>query len=158
MGNIVYAPDHPLAASSGQIYKQRYDLYERIGPGKHPCHWCGRLLEWRTGEDARKAGAITVARLDPARGSEPSNLVPSCLSCNQRQSHPDAITDEEPYVYDVSGKRRRAEERACEWCGETFLLPKTLGKPGRGRFCSRSCRMKAWHAAQGHQVSPPTRR
>lgn len=42
-------PGHPLAGSRGLVLKYRMIVYDAIGPGPHPCRWCGRLLEWRYG-------------------------------------------------------------------------------------------------------------
>lgn len=39
--------DHPLVTNDrGQITEHRVVLYDAIGPGPHPCHWCGKLLDW----------------------------------------------------------------------------------------------------------------
>ena len=69
-------PDaHPLADSSGYVFEHRAVLYDKIGPGVHPCHWCGRELIWREG--------LEVDHIDFDRANNaPANLVPSCHRCN----------------------------------------------------------------------------
>src|SRR5689334_2898842 len=36
----VYRKDHPLADGQGRVSLYRCVLYDKIGPGTHPCHWC----------------------------------------------------------------------------------------------------------------------
>ena len=42
----IKAVGHPLAQADGQAYTHRIVLFEKIGPGVHACHWCGREVEW----------------------------------------------------------------------------------------------------------------
>jgi hypothetical protein len=73
-------PDHPLAfPSSGKVLRHRAVLYESIGPGSHPCHWCKRMVAW---EDAPPNGLV-ADHVDGDRfNNDPANLVPSCQTCN----------------------------------------------------------------------------
>lgn len=77
---------HPLSrVRTGVVMEHRFVLYEAIGPGTHPCNWCAKPVTW----DVRKPGHpdfLTVDHLnwDPA-DNRLENLVPSCLSCNQRR-------------------------------------------------------------------------
>lgn len=72
---------HPLATPSG-VYEHRVVLYDIIGPGYHPCHWCGSQVTWDI-RDTGAAGALTVDHLDWDRANnDPSNLVASCWPCN----------------------------------------------------------------------------
>lgn len=76
----IYVPGHPIADKGGKTYEHRFVLYEKIGAGPHPCHWCSVPLEWvAKGEP----NCLTVDHLDN-RGdnNDPSNLVPSCQPCN----------------------------------------------------------------------------
>lgn len=79
---------HPLARS-GEVLEHRKVLYDKIGPGPHPCHWikvsgCGNTaLEW---------GGLRGVIADHLDGdivnNHPDNLVPSCCGCNShRGSH-----------------------------------------------------------------------
>jgi hypothetical protein len=67
---------HPVAARNGDVLEHRYVLYEKIGPGRHPCHWgCGRIVEW--GVD------LHVDHVDADKlNNAPENVVPSCNPCN----------------------------------------------------------------------------
>ena len=61
-------------------------LWEKIGPGSHPCHWCGHLLVWMHGLSAE---SLQVDHLDEDRANnDPTNLVPSCHTCNKLRSRP----------------------------------------------------------------------
>ena len=74
--------DHPLATrGSGQITEHRVVLYDAIGPGPHPCHWCDRPLNWggRTGLQADHLDGVKT-------NNDITNLVPSCISCNRRRA------------------------------------------------------------------------
>src|SRR6266498_2775450 len=76
-------PDHPLA-TRGIVPEHRAVLYAAIGPGDHPCHWCGRLVKW--GMPGQKQGdtlKLVVDHLDDnGVNNDRSNLVPSCYACN----------------------------------------------------------------------------
>jgi hypothetical protein len=70
---------HPLARSNGHLPVHRLVLFDAIGPGVHPCHWCGVDTSWESGE-------LTADHLDWDKlNNDPSNLVPSCLACNARR-------------------------------------------------------------------------
>lgn len=79
--NLTTQYGHPLANSSGVVSEHRRALYDKIGPGLHPCHWgCGKVLEW--------GGilGICVDHLDDDKvNNDPDNLVPSCLVCNMQR-------------------------------------------------------------------------
>lgn len=76
---LVQAPGHPLAMANGQAYAHRIALYARLGPGAHPCHWCGATLTWRArGRRALTADHVNHNTLD----NTPGNLVAACRSCN----------------------------------------------------------------------------
>lgn len=83
-GYLQTSIDHPIA-NHGQVLVHRAILYDEIGPGVHPCHWCGELVEWRV---AGQDHAPTYPRLivdhvdnDPLN-NVPDNLVPACDPCN----------------------------------------------------------------------------
>jgi hypothetical protein len=80
-----YRPGHPLANSDGRILAYRLTLYERIGPGPHPCHWCGDELQWiaRVGRESSGKADLLADHLDgDPTNSASDNLVPSCHACN----------------------------------------------------------------------------
>ena len=78
---IVTVPGHPLANARG-VFEHRVVLFDAIGPGEHPCHWCGTLVSWdiTTPADPRSllADHVDFDRLNNDR----ANLVPACWSCN----------------------------------------------------------------------------
>jgi hypothetical protein len=67
------AHGHPLRRQN-RVAVGRLVLYEKIGPGTHPCTWCDRPLEW--GANLR-AARVNGDRAD----SSPENLVAACASC-----------------------------------------------------------------------------
>lgn len=73
--------DHPLASKNGDVGEHRMVLYDKIGPGPHPCYWgCGKLLEWGGLE------GIIADHVDHDKSNnDPANLVPSCNPCNWRR-------------------------------------------------------------------------
>lgn len=130
----VVARDHPLADSHGRVALSRLRLYDKVGPGVHPCNWCGRRVIWTVGVTP---DALITDHLDwDNTNDDPANLVVSCHNCNARRAAPGkqgAIQPDEPVKILSTGHRTRAVEKECGWCGETFL---TL--PSRPRkFCSK---------------------
>ena len=78
-------PGHPLLAfGQHRIFEHRAVLWEKYGPGSHPCHYCGQSLDWLPGQMTRD-GKITTEHLDGDRGNnDPTNLVVACHGCNVR--------------------------------------------------------------------------
>lgn len=89
---VLNRPDHPLAGAQGKVYEHRFVLFDAIGAGEHPCHWCGVTLRWDHGWPEH-ADALTVDHLDEdTLNNEPENLVPSCNECNtQRKRRAEAV-------------------------------------------------------------------
>jgi hypothetical protein len=139
---MVYAPGHPLAPRSPYVPEHRLLMWNQLGPGSHPCHYCGRSLAWRPGEGVG-GDALVIDHLDrDPSNNKLGNLVASCTSCNLRNAARTVDLDE-PYIERSDGSRTRAVGRICEECGETFLIPASaLKRPNRGRFCSPSCARK----------------
>jgi hypothetical protein len=79
---MIAVKGHPLATrDDNRIFLYRYNLYEALGPGPHPCNWCGDTVEWIRG--STRIGALVVDHLDgDHKNNEVSNLVPSCQPCN----------------------------------------------------------------------------
>lgn len=79
------AAGHPLAMGDGHVYEHRAVLYEKVGPGAHPCHWCGAVVTW--GVD------LETDHLDGDKtNNDPANLMPACQACNSwRARHPDTF-------------------------------------------------------------------
>lgn len=101
---------HPLSGDNGVVQEHRKVLYDKIGPGFHPCHWCGKQISWGG------SGGINVDHLNGVKDDNRSeNLVVSCCLCNR--------------IGMRLGKARRGL-RSCERCG---------GETSNARFCSRKC-------------------
>lgn len=78
-------PTHPLAFANGDVLVHRAVLYADVGPGKHPCHWCGSTVDWGIAFPAE--GALVVDHLDADRlNNALPNLVPACQPCNARRA------------------------------------------------------------------------
>ena len=69
--------EHPLASEGGGLAEHRKVLYDKIGPGTHPCHWCDVELEWG-GHEGINTDHVNWDKQD----NRPENLVPSCRVCN----------------------------------------------------------------------------
>lgn len=81
----VYAPNHPLTVGKTHLMvaEHRVVLYDTIGVGPHPCHWCGKPgLRWDDGTLC--ADHVNHIRWDNIW----HNLVPSCRGCNVRRHKP----------------------------------------------------------------------
>lgn len=136
---MVNAKGHPIAPPSGTVAVARLALYDKIGPGEHPCNWCGGLVSWKLG---LVPGALIADHLNFDRNDDsPGNLVASCNSCNAhrtRQGDRNLIREGELTML-WGGRTTRAVERFCNTCGTAFLtIPAEVDK-GRGRYCSRAC-------------------
>lgn len=71
---------HPLASRNGGLHEHRAVLYDKIGPGQHTCYHCGKVVTWQTDNAAER---LHVDHLDDDKlNNDPSNLEPSCFSCN----------------------------------------------------------------------------
>lgn len=140
---LMRAKGHPIAPPSGVTLISRVVLYDKIGPGPHPCHWCGTLVEWMPGVGVRDPKALLVDHVDlDATNDAPGNLEPSCNPCNSHRrlsGNSQLIRDDELVVVKADGRRVRGVQRECEFCGTAFVAAETQVKIGRGRFCSRSC-------------------
>jgi hypothetical protein len=75
---------HPLADRWGHVLEHRAVLYDAIGPGEHPCHWCGKPVSWLA---PQRVNGLDVDHVDfDPLNNDPGNLVPSCNSCNVRRA------------------------------------------------------------------------
>jgi hypothetical protein len=146
----------PTTANRVRVYAHRLILWQTLGPGQHPCHWCGRPLDWEPG-----FGGITTDHLnDDPRDNRPENLVVSCHGCNsgrsihQRAFRP-AIGQGEDWL-PTHGRRGPGRVRAtrlnCQECGAEFLAENARVKRGTVRFCSRHCAGVASAAKRWHPV------
>jgi hypothetical protein len=147
-------PDHPLADRQGCVQEHQLVLWNKVGPGDQPCHWCGKILHWGKGRPSGSNCLIIPDHLDGTRlNNVPENLVPSCFKCNIDRGRTDRVGDDELFIT-AGNARHRAEERECSWCKKKFLIKITQlkSRPGiDGKFCSNSCCMSDTLARQhGH--------
>lgn len=75
-----YRPHHPLASKRGIVYEHRMVLYDAIGEGPHPCHYCGIELNWVARGEPGELQPDHVNNMGDDNRIE--NLVPCCRSCN----------------------------------------------------------------------------
>lgn len=132
--------DHPIATRSGKIPMHRKVLWEKIGPGPHPCHWCGKPVDWMPGEHTREGALQTDHKDNDGQNNDPANLVPSCHTCNVERGR-DARFEDAPFII-TNGIRESATEMVCQApsCGQPFLIAtKHLKNPKKGKYCSREC-------------------
>lgn len=82
-GYVVLATDdHPLSVN-GRLMEHRKVLYDVIGNGPHPCHWCANPVNWARGANMK---ALVPDHLDANKSNNNiSNLVASCAMCNSRR-------------------------------------------------------------------------
>ena len=112
----VRAPGHPVTQGDGGAYEHRVVLYDAIGPGEHPCRWCGTPVTWGV---ELQADHVDGNRANNIR----ENLVQSCPGCNtrrntrwaKRQTHcrraNHKLTPENTYIVPTTGARQ------CRTCG-----------------------------------------
>ena len=130
---------HPLLPNgSHSVPEHRLLLWDLIGPGAHPCHYCGVKVEWRP--NSRTAtGSLTVDHQDRnPLNNAPENLVPSCQSCNSK-NQAKAVLDNENYRLNSLGNRIRGERRNCGYCDKAFVVWVSKNRPRGGIYCSRKC-------------------
>jgi hypothetical protein len=142
--HYVTAKGHPLADKQGHLPAHRLLLYEAIGPGTHPCHWCNSPVTWMNGPYTKK-GCLVVDHIDnDGRNNTLSNLVASCQGCNTKRHKANLVSDQETFMLRKSiPGRHRAVQRSCELCGSSLLVSSSETRSSRGRFCSMSCARRA---------------
>lgn len=64
---------HPMAVR-GKIYVHRRVFYDNNGPGPYRCHWCSKWVKWKKLKVDHRDGVV--------KNNDPSNLLPSCHTCN----------------------------------------------------------------------------
>ena len=98
--------DHPLADKRGEVLEHRAVLYEKLGPGDHPCFWCGKVLGWGGVQ------GICCDHLDEDKlNNSPGNLEPSCLRCNGWRNKPPKVRDPK-YVPGTAEVRAYSAEKS----------------------------------------------
>lgn len=86
-----WLPDHPLAGRSGRVRRHRAVLFDAIGPGAHPCHWCSRSVDWSI--PWTEVEGLVVDHLDgDTQNNDRANLVASCNPCNAGRTATGGLT------------------------------------------------------------------
>lgn len=133
----VRSAGHPLADARGKIKTHRLVLFEKIGPGEHPCHWCGEIVSWTKEGPVR--GALIVDHINnDGFDNSPENLVPSCSGCNTRRTRGGKLGKEDSVIID-SGRPRRAVESKCLRCERSYLARISTRGILFTKACSREC-------------------
>ena len=157
----IKAAGHPLAwggSAQDWLLEHRQVLYEAIGPGEHPCHWCGARIEWDgSGKRELLADHVNGVRAD----NRPENLVPACRRCNSTRRPPrvcqllgcgaslDGMRWGARYCCPSHGAMGRRGESlkqpgTCAGCGAPLLS-------ARRKWCGETCRRNAWEAARARK-------
>jgi hypothetical protein len=132
MTRYLWRPKHPLAPPGGTLPRGRVVLYEKLGPGAHPCTFCGKVLSW-VGKPL-----LNVCHLDLDKDNDaPGNLAAACRSCSVRHGH-DEKFGSASYV-EKGSHRILTARRTCESCKREFDARLANVNNGKGRFCSRGC-------------------
>lgn len=128
--SLRYDPQHPLAGKKGYVAVHRAVLYEKIGPGTHNCHVCGKPISWSLNpKDVMMGSSLTADHLNFDRtDNRPENLGAACGVCNIHRRT-------------AANLRRTAAWKyiPCEYCGEDFKSPITLAGKTTRKFCCMSC-------------------
>lgn len=132
--NTLLPEGHPLTAGKGRMVSvHKLVLWNKIGPGEHPCHYCSTPVSW----DAPRYSPerLETEHLDRDRfNNEPENLVPCCHRCNM-QNRSMNVTDDEPWRRHAGGWRIRGNPAVCRYCGKDYVAR----RDHQGLFCSRGC-------------------
>lgn len=152
----VRQPDHPLADRRGTLTEHRKVLYDAIGGGPHPCHWCGLALSWRSHNQHKpKPDDLIVDHLNGDKlDNSRENLVPSCQACNVAKGfNPQRVGDAEVYK-NHGGARLRGIQKVCPVCSAPFVTspiydnnccsPTCAGLARRKTVCPRG-HQKVWN-------------
>src|SRR5687767_8774755 len=114
-------PTHSLAGKTGRVSEARARLFDKIGWGPHPCHWCSKPINWLIGVRGNHANAIIADHVDGnALNDDIENLVPSCGTCNHKRVR--KVQDHEQFITLPSGRRVRAISKVCVGCQSSYLV------------------------------------
>jgi hypothetical protein len=108
-----YSTGHPTADADGKVCVHRAILFDSIGGGAHPCHWCDRPVTWFTRSWATElvADHLNGNRLD----NRATNLVPACNRCNTQRSRSSVPTCRKGHPF-PSEPQTRNGVRVCPTC------------------------------------------
>ena len=76
-----------ISIKGREVMRHRLILYQRIGPGEHPCFHCGKSVTWDDSHTTKPDTALLASHLDrDKKNNRPGNIVPSCNDCNSSRS------------------------------------------------------------------------
>jgi hypothetical protein len=129
------------------IAVHRIVLLQKIGPGVHPCHWCGNPVKWLPVKPGKGGwnGVLVVDHVNNmSSDNDPDNLVPSCFRCNIFRQKDEEMR-KSLFKFKSNGDREKAVLRKCRVCGYKFLArmseiicAKSSGYR-TGLYCSFKC-------------------
>lgn len=138
-----YGQAHPIACADGKILTHRKVLFGKIGPGEHPCFWCGLLVIWAA-RTKPFIGVLVVDHVDhDFQNNDPANLVPSCPACNAHRLT-DAVWT--PWVPGTARGERSREHSHCRR-GHLMSAENVYRNPSSGNRQCRRC-LKLMRAAR----------
>lgn len=143
---MIVDSSHPLAMNNGRVAVHRLNLYEKIGPGEHPCHWCGRVVEWQAkgSRQSRNQRTLISDHVDgKSTNNHPDNLVPSCHGCNVLRVRGCRVRNGGITFVKPNGETARGVMLKCHECGSEVVREASK----KALFCSKKC--GAVHRAKG---------
>jgi len=112
-------------------------LYDKLGDGPHPCHWCGKALNW--GDPYETKLYADHVNWD-VEDNAPDNLVPACVGCNAARRRPDGLRS----ITRVSSRtvliRVPVYDKECLHCGKAFQ-----SRNAAARYCCEKHRAAMWY-------------
>jgi len=128
----IYKPEHPLAWKDGRVRAHRAALFDRIGPGSHPCNWCNTTVTWSGNPE------LVTDHVDGNTwNNNPDNLVPSCPPCN--------------------ATRTILARTHCKY-GHEYTPENTYWRKNPGRNSTRMCRTCSRERGRRKRVEVPEQR
>lgn len=85
-GYVKIKEKHVLSDKHGWISEHRIVLFNKIGPGIHLCHWCGKEVDFDLSYPKHLNGLVSDHIDGNKEHNDPDNLVPSCALCNMKRT------------------------------------------------------------------------
>jgi hypothetical protein len=139
-----FLPDHPTASSTGQVYTHRVVVFDAIGAGTHPCHWCSKPVTWcnRDWSTELVVDHVNADKLD----NRIENLVPSCNRCNVQRDRERLPTCRKGHPFPANPSRRDGH-RVCPTCLTSRRKKANANRP-------KSPWPELTHCVRGHEYTP----
>jgi hypothetical protein len=110
---------------AGRVREHRIVLYDKIGPGEHPCHHCGTLVSWDKQYPEDPQGLVTDHLDCDKLNNDPANLVPSCALCNLQRGREKMTISQRRNYADITFRG----ETLCksEWAERLGITMQSIG-------------------------------